>query len=224
MKYADKSIVDDLVQRGRHRQLIGGMWEELGKLQTDFLIAQGLKPHHRLIDVGAGSLRAGVPLTAYLDPHNYYGIDLHDDLLQAGLEREIEPAGLGAKLTARNLHATGVFDVSPFGVRFDYGIAQSVFTHMALSHLTDCLNALAPYFVDGGRYYVTYFECPEDAPIDVPYTHETGGIVTHGDQDPFHITQSGLHDLTPEGWRLEIIGNWNHPRDQRMALFHRNGE
>lgn len=81
------------VAEGRHREMIGGMWEELGRLQHDFLIAQGLRPHHRLIDIGCGSLRAGVPLARYLEPAHYYGIDISPELLRAGLEREIAPAG-----------------------------------------------------------------------------------------------------------------------------------
>ena len=53
------------VADGHHREVIGGMWEELGRLQKRFLIEQGLKPDHRFLDMGCGSLRAGVPLTDF---------------------------------------------------------------------------------------------------------------------------------------------------------------
>jgi len=207
------------VADGHHRAVIGGMWEELGRLQKGFLVNQGLKPHHRFIDMGCGSLRAGVPLTDYLDANRYYGVDISADLLDAGYEREIAPAGLDAKLPRSHLAANAEFDATGFGVRFDYGIAQSVFTHMPISRLTDCLTALAPVFEDGGRFYVTYFERPADVAPDAPVPHEPGGVVTYPDRDPYDTTLAALADATPRGWRLTVIDHWDHPRDQRMALF-----
>lgn len=207
------------VAEGRHRDVIGGMWDELGRLQHDFLVAQGLQPHHRLIDIGCGSLRAGVPLARYLDPGHYYGIDISPDLLTAGLEREIAPAGLSDRLPPENLHATGDFDLSSFGVHFDYGIAQSVFTHMPVHRLTDCLNAVGQFMSPQGRIYVTWFERPRDHPATGPVRHVPGGIETWADRDPYDNYADTLLAATPSGWTLDIIGEWGHPRDQRMALF-----
>ncbi|VXC82002.1 conserved hypothetical protein [Oceanicaulis sp. 350] len=207
------------VADGHHRAVIGGMWDELGALQKRFLLSQGLKPHHRFIDMGCGSLRAGVPLTEYLDPDRYYGVDISADLLEAGYEREIVPAGLGAKLPRDHLAANADFDATGFGVSFDYGIAQSVFTHMPIARLTDCLTALAPVFAEGGRFYVTFFERPAETPADAPLPHEPGGVVTHPDRDPYDTTIAALSAATPQGWQLDVLNHWDHPRDQRMALF-----
>jgi SAM-dependent methyltransferase len=217
MKYEQDELIRRKVAEGRHRQVIGGMWEEMGQLQLDFLVAEGLKPDHAVIDIGCGSLRAGVPLTRYLDPGRYYGIASQETLLEAGWTREILPAGLEGKLPRGNLAETGDFDLSGFGIRFDFGIAQSVFTHLPAERLTDCLTACAPWFRPGGRLYVTYFERPETAAPDAPLPHQPGGIVTYPDRDPFDITPSALRAAVPAGWRLEIVGHWDHPRDQRMA-------
>lgn len=219
MKYADLDIIAERVQSGKHRQVIGGMWDELGALQKRFLLEQGLQPHHRFIDMGCGSLRAGVPLTDYLDANRYYGVDISQDLLDAGYEREIIPAGLDAKLPRSHLAADADFDATGFGVRFDYGIAQSVFSHMPVSRLTDCLKALLPVYVEGGRFYVTYFERPADVAPDAPLPHDPGGVVTYPDRDPYDTTLDALHAATPAGWRLDVLNHWDHPRDQRMALF-----
>lgn len=220
-KYHNLDLVRRRVEVGEHRDVIGGMWDELGTLQHDFLVDQGLKPHHRLVDIGCGSLRAGVPLTRYLDADRYYGIDISRDLLDAGYEREILPAGLGSKLPPNHLHATADWDVAPFGVRFDFGLAQSVFTHLPRGQLTDCLSAIAPHFVPGGRVYITYFHRPDDCLDGDPVIHEPGGIASWHDRDPFDIRHDALSAATPEGWDLTIIGEWGHPRDQRMALFTR---
>lgn len=43
-----------------HRNYVGGLWDEIGLLQFEFLKSRGLKPHHVLVDIACGSLRAGV--------------------------------------------------------------------------------------------------------------------------------------------------------------------
>ncbi len=34
------------------KRAIGGRWEEIGRLQFDFLVAEGLMPAHTLLDIG----------------------------------------------------------------------------------------------------------------------------------------------------------------------------
>jgi hypothetical protein len=46
-------------KRKKHRELIGGMWETIGRLQFDFMVAQGLIPSSTLLDIGCGALRGG---------------------------------------------------------------------------------------------------------------------------------------------------------------------
>ena len=38
---------------------IGGLWDEMGKHQFEFLQSKGLEPQHKLLDIGCGSLRGG---------------------------------------------------------------------------------------------------------------------------------------------------------------------
>ena len=42
------------VAEGGHREAIGGLWDELGEHQLGFLIREGMKPHHKLLDIGCG--------------------------------------------------------------------------------------------------------------------------------------------------------------------------
>src|SRR6516164_2727494 len=85
-RYYDKAVFEPAMRAGLYRELVGGSWDEIGQLQLDFLVARGLMPHHRLLDVGCGSLRAGVKVVRYLDPGHYAGIDLHESLLDAGYD------------------------------------------------------------------------------------------------------------------------------------------
>jgi hypothetical protein len=54
--YDDEANITASVARGDHQSVIGGLWDEVGQLQHDFLVAHGLQPTHRLLDVGCGSL------------------------------------------------------------------------------------------------------------------------------------------------------------------------
>lgn len=55
---------------------VGGLWQQMGQLQFDFLVRQGLKPEHRLLDIGCGTLRGGRHFIRYLNPGNYTGMDI----------------------------------------------------------------------------------------------------------------------------------------------------
>ena len=50
--YDDLQRLATDVAQGRHREVIGGMWDAVGALQLDFMKGQGLAPQHRLLDVG----------------------------------------------------------------------------------------------------------------------------------------------------------------------------
>src|SRR4051812_28089921 len=90
----DFELSPEEVARGDHRLRVGGMWDEIGKIQFDYLVAQGLRPDSYLLDVGCGSLRGGIHFIDYLEPHHYFGIDSNQSLVQAGLTVEIPAAGL----------------------------------------------------------------------------------------------------------------------------------
>src|SRR5436309_1445834 len=88
-----KQLTDRDIRKGAHRDAVGGMWDEIGRLQFEFIRGRGLQQGHKLLDVGCGSLRGGVHFARYLDAGNYYGTDLNPSYLKAGLEVEIPAAG-----------------------------------------------------------------------------------------------------------------------------------
>src|SRR3954453_12915254 len=96
--YFDQKWVEAVVAAGRHREVGGGEWETIGRLQFEFLQREGLEPRHHLLDVGCGSLRGGVHFVRYLDPQHYFGIDMNESLLTAGYEIELANAGLCSRL------------------------------------------------------------------------------------------------------------------------------
>ena len=103
--------------RERILRMVGGMWEEMGQLQFDFLREQGLKPEHRFLDVGCGILRGGIHFIPYLEPGHYYGIDKNRELLNFG-RKEMEKAGLQERKPT--LVQIEDFGFERLGQTFDY--------------------------------------------------------------------------------------------------------
>ena len=74
-KYYSDETLQEAVDAGRHRQVVGGLWDEMGALQLNFLKDQGMAPRDVLLDIGCGTLRLGRLAIDYLDPGNYWGAD-----------------------------------------------------------------------------------------------------------------------------------------------------
>lgn len=217
--YYDQEAIGAGVRAGLHRELIGGLWDEIGDHQLAFLIAQGMQPSDRLLDIGCGALRLGSRAIAWLDADRYFGTDLSSALIEAGWMKELT-AEQRKKAPGKNFNANGDFDFAFLGEQMDFAIAQSVFTHLPLNHLRRCLHQLAPVMRPGGRFFVTYFECGKDQNPYEPLAHEPAGVVTFDYQDPYHYRVADLKwaiDGAP--WKLKPIGDWNHPRGQRICAF-----
>ncbi|URW74690.1 class I SAM-dependent methyltransferase [Sphingomonas donggukensis] len=218
--YDDPEVVKDHIRRGRHRQLIGGAWDEIGQLQFDFLVGQGLQPSHVLLDVGAGAFRAGVRLIPYLDPGNYWAIDKSALLLQAGWDLELKRARLTDRQPRDQIVALEDFEFDRLGATFDFAIAQSLFTHLSLNRIRRCLARLAPSMRPGGRLFATFFEIDASADPEQDHVHAPSGVVSHSDRTFYHYTRADFDHLVARlPWRIDYIGEWGHPRGQRMLGF-----
>jgi SAM-dependent methyltransferase len=198
------------IERGDHRKHVGGLWDEIGRLQLDFLVEQGLTPEQRFLDVACGALRAGIHFVDYLDAGNYYGIDINGDLLDAGYDIEL-PEHLREKLPRSQLQVAERFECD-FGVSFDFAIAQSLFTHVPLNSIRLCMYRVAQQMRPGGRLFVTFNEFPRSFPVD--------GVKgrLHGDRNVYWYYRSDMRwaaSFSP--WRFRYIGDWGHPRGQRMV-------
>lgn len=195
-----------------HREAVGGLWDEVGLLQYRFMKIAGLKPHHKLLDIGCGSLRGGIHFADYLDVGNYYGIDKDYDLVFAGVEKEL------SKYTNKPVKTLidDNFSFEKFDVMFDFAIAQSVFTHLCRMDIAMCLRKLAKVLKPGGKLYATYFEGPH-----TNFVKQKCGIVTYPNSDPYHQSYFEFYDRYNDRntWTVNYIGVWGHPRGQLMLEF-----
>ncbi len=217
-KYDREELSAEDIRQKRHREFVGGMWEQVGRLQLDYLISRGLKPEHRLLDVGCGSLRGGLHFIDYLATGNYYGIDVNPSLIKAA-EVELTEAGLTAK--APKLIVNGEFAFDRLGDSFDMAVAVSVFTHLPRDQIVRCLKSAASVLGPNAAMYATYFEAPGDAWVD-EILHQPGGIVTHHDMNPYHYSRKEVSRMAElGGLSASFDDTWRHPRAQQMAVFQR---
>lgn len=218
--YYDEAAVSAGVAAGHHRDIVGGMWDQIGQLQFEFLVGAGLQPHHCLLDVGCGSFRGGVHFARYLNTGNYHGLDINHSLIDAGYVEEFAPLGLDKKVPRANLVSNDRFDFSPFARRFDFALALSLFTHLPLNNIRTCLEQLTSCLQPRGRFFATVFEAPAEWPTHISRTHDIGGVVTFGDRDPYHYRPEDIaYIASSAGWVSRWIGDFSHPRNQMMVEF-----
>jgi ubiquinone/menaquinone biosynthesis C-methylase UbiE len=197
-----------------HRGFVGGLWDEIGPLQLEFMVEQGLKPTSKLLDVGCGALRGGVNFARYLDDGNYYGIDINKSLLKAG-RQELREAGLENKQV--HLERTDNFDATSFGIQFDFGVSVSLITHLFANQIIYCFMQMRRVMHEHSAFYFSFFEVPE-IPISDTYVQPLSQGETHFLKDPFHYTRDQIeYCARAAGLTPRYVGNWKHPRDQQMV-------
>lgn len=211
-----QQLTPEEISKNFHRQFVGGLWDELGALQFSFLQSQGLLPQHKFIDIGCGALRGGVFFIRYLDRRNYFGLDINTSLIDAG-KIELQKQNLLDK--DPTFLIDDKFKVSVFDIKFDYGLAQSVFTHLFSNHIQRCLTEISKVLSPNGKFFATFFEAPYPAYIDT-IDQIPGNTITNFDSDPFHYSFEDMKIMgNYAGLSTSLIGEWGHPRNQKMLCF-----
>ena len=183
-------------------------FDELGIWQLEKLKDFGLKPDERILDVGCGCMRFGVFAVPFLDNGNYFGVDAFEPFLRMS-NKLAEHYGLEKEY---HLHYSRDFDFEHFGVKFDWAIAQSVFTHLSDYEIECCLEALKKVMKPKGKFLFTYL-----------WGHpQTLGFLYSGKQlmsRPASLERGPLADLgTRYGATYEEL-DIVHPTGQRVGLF-----
>lgn len=204
-----KEPIERVVEVG-HRRYVGGrnadVWYGMGKRQYHFLVARGLQPEHKFLDIACGSLRLGQFLIPFLRKGNYYGLEGEQSLIDSGLQQEM----LYGVADLKKPHFTANYDFDfSFIDDFDYAIAQSLFSHLTEADIRKCFRNLRPKAKSGSRFYFTFFE-GDSAQNTV--------AKSHANMSWYYSKEEMERFATENGWKFEYIGDWNHPRKQMMAL------
>ena len=181
--YLAPDFYADALSKGRHRDIVGGRWDETGRVQMSILRAEGLMPHHRLLDIGAGSLRLGCKAVPYLDPGHYWATDQSGALMQRGYDLELADK---PKLPKSQLIEDADFAFPGIPEKIDYAIAFAVFTHLPASFLATALGNLHTRFPRLQKLLFTVFLAPDETAAQNQY-RQPDGVVTHPNRAPYHV-------------------------------------
>ncbi len=219
---SDAMQLSPAAAKGDWRGAVGGMWDTIGRLQFEYLVSRGLTPDHRLLDIGCGALRGGLHFIGYLNTGGYHGMDKEQWLPDSGVENELPAQGLHTKRFT--LLQDGEFEFGRFDTTFDFALAQSVFTHLPWNSILRCLVNVSEVLAPTGQFYATFFEDTDGTHLTSTIVHDPGGIETFPDRNPYHYQFPVFEDLAMRaGLVVENLGDWNHPRNQRMLVFRQKG-
>ncbi len=203
----------EALAKGRHRDIVGGRWEETGLIQMQILLDQGLDPHHQLLDIGAGSLRLGCRAVPYLHPGHYWATDLSGDLMRAGHMSEVPDP---ARLPAHHLIEDAEFSFAGVPNTITHAIAFAVFTHLPMNHLRRALLSLRAACPKLQKLMLTLFLAPESAYL-TPF-RQPDGVVTHAARAPYHMLRvDAEHVLAASGFAAQFLPT-ELPRGQQLIV------
>lgn len=148
--YTDEEIKNKAYQEG-----IGGgskEWVSRGELQLVFLKAVGLQPHHIVIDIGCGPLRAGEHLIRYIKSGNYIGFDYNRTYIEIAKKIIHENSDLSQKKP--EVFCIDEFDLAENSTQLgDFGIAFSVLNHCQQGEVQQFFRNIGKSFKKGGKIY-----------------------------------------------------------------------
>ena len=191
-------------------------FEKGGREQLIYLLAAGMYPDSKVIDLGCGVLRAGYWLIHFLDPLCYCGIEPHSQRLAMGVNTILEREILDHKRPRFDSNAN--FDTSVFGEKFDFFLAYSIWTHASKRQIQLMLDGFLRDSKDNARYLTTYLPATAENPdhrgeVWTGTSHESDvpGVVHHSrswidgecDRRGLVVRDLGLDKTHGQSW-LEI--------------------
>ena len=183
-------------------------YDFMGATQFALLFLLGLREHHKLLDFGCGSLRAGRLLIPYLNPGNYYGIEPNKWLVEEGIERQL---GGMERLKKPNFSNSDGFTADVFDAAFDFIVAQSIFSRSGPALTATALNSFARRLAPGGLCLVTFIEGDQDTPEGWFYT----GLTKQG---TVRYRPALIERLSAEAGLKAARLPWRHPRQTWWLL------
>jgi SAM-dependent methyltransferase len=212
--YKTRPYLEAYAAHTDHRVLIdphaavGGKWEALGRLQFDYLVANGLKPESQLLDLGCGTLRGGRHFIRYLNTGNYTGTDIsfraidyvHDLVTKENL------AARRPRLIYRRPDEAFFADFED--ARFGFILAHSVFTHLPSELVEECLAGVGRVMRPSGAFFFTFL---------LEAKHRRRDLKGFTYPSRLFADLAGRHNFS-----FETRNDYDHPRGQTMAsLRHR---
>ena len=209
--YLAPDFYDKALAEGRHRDIVGGRWDETGRLQMDLLREAGLAPHHHLLDIGAGSLRLGCKAVAYLEPGHYWATDASCALMLRGREAELADP---SRLALDHLIEDADFALPGVPDAITHAICFAVFTHLPPEVTAQALVRIRARLPHLQRLLFTLFLAPDGAEGAF---RQRDGVVTHPDRPPYHLTRNQAARLARAAGFEPVFSDRMLPRGQVLV-------
>jgi ubiquinone/menaquinone biosynthesis C-methylase UbiE len=138
-----------------------------------------------VLDVGCGALRGGYWIMRVLDPGHYCGIEPNVAMLDAGLERIVEPEVV--ERAAPRFDRNDGFDFGVFGAMFDFVIARSIWTHASKPQIETMLDSFVAVAAPDGVFLTSVLPVSEERP---DYTGDAWVGRSHESDEPGTVAHS----------------------------------
>jgi hypothetical protein len=138
-------------------------YDFMGATQFRLLCTLGLRANHYLCDFGCGSLRAGRLFLSYLDEGKYYGVKPSKWLIEEAIKNQIGEGLVSIKKPTFDYNES--FSVS-FSIKFDFIIAQSIFSHTDRDLVGVALRNFGEALKDDGIIAATFVESSKDFEVN----------------------------------------------------------
>lgn len=200
-----------------HRRAVGPPkeFDIIGALQFMLLVNLGLRDTHYLLDIGCGSLRAGKLLIPYLNYGRYVGIEPKLTLVQAGISEEMgyeTPMAFGATMEGPKgslFWDISNFDLSYTGLKYDFILAHSIFTHAPRVMIEKCLVE-AYRVMHKDSFFAFTFKSGDDW---FPRRYESGPGTKMAT-----FSSGTMASMVRKAELYPTIINWPHPYNQTWVL------
>jgi len=131
-------------------------------MSFNLLTTLGLREHHRLLDIGCGSLRIGRVLVPYLGAGNYVGIEPSRKALDAGVRLHLGESMV--ELKRPTLIASSDPDEVPASPELNFAFAQSIFSHTGPDLTSGWLRCVSSRLADDGVLVASFCRGADSAP------------------------------------------------------------
>jgi len=166
----------------------------------------GLRQHHKVLDVGCGSLRVGRLLIPYLNARNYYAIEPNKWLIEDGVQHELGRDQINIKepLLVIGDEIDEIDEID----RIDYTIAQSIFSHCGIELIDHWIESIVNKMSDNGVLLATFLVDEVD--------YDGNGWVY---PDCVSYRTSSIEAIARKrGLNFQML-DWAHPRQQWFAMY-----
>ncbi|HEY1684633.1 MAG TPA: class I SAM-dependent methyltransferase [Tepidisphaeraceae bacterium] len=137
-------------------------YDLMGATQFSLLVTLGLREHHKLLDFGCGSLRAGRFFILYLARSNYHGLDINPWLVEDAVRNQLGNDLLAIK--SPQFHYFDDFRADRCGTGFDFILAQSIFSHAGADIIEKSLRGFRAALAPDGLALATVIQPGSEVP------------------------------------------------------------